>query len=148
MPMQHLDTNGDAIVKLANELARDDGLEYVGTEHILRAILRHGSGVAAEVLHDYGVDEKKAAAAIEHLVQRAKEDTWVFGRLPGSPHFRNVVALAIDEATQMESKKIGGEHLLLALLRERDSTGQLALAKLGVTLTGCRERVLKRLGAG
>jgi ATP-dependent Clp protease ATP-binding subunit ClpC len=138
MPMQHLDSHGDAIVKLANEIAREYELEFVGTEHILLAILRHGGGLGATLLQQFQVDEFKARKTIDEIVRRDKEDTWVFGRLPGSPHFRNVMALAIDEAQQRGATKIGSEHLLLALLRERQSTGERALVRLGVTLPAAR----------
>ncbi len=145
MPFQHLDDGARDIIQLANDIAHGNDLEYVGTEHILLAILQHNRGLGARVLRHFGVDESRARTQIEKLVQRDKEDTWVFGRLPGSPHYRNVLALAIDEATQLEAQKIGSEHLLLAILREKGSTGQRALAKLGVTLTACREQVVAQL---
>jgi ATP-dependent Clp protease ATP-binding subunit ClpC len=138
MPMQHLDSHGDAIVKLANAIAREYELEFVGTEHVLLAILRHGGGLGATLLQQFQVDEFKARRTIDEIVRRDKEDTWVFGRLPGSPHFRNVMALAIDEAQQRGATKISSEHLLLALLREKQSTGERALVRLGVTLPTAR----------
>jgi ATP-dependent Clp protease ATP-binding subunit ClpC len=143
MPMQHLDENSAAVVKLANAIAQEAGLDYVGTEHILLAILRHGAGRGVEVLRGFGIDEARARRTIDDIVQRDKEDTWVFGRLPGSPHFRNVMALAIDEAGQFGSTQIGSEHLLLALLREKQSTGERALSKLGVSLKTARDAVAK-----
>jgi ATP-dependent Clp protease ATP-binding subunit ClpC len=148
MSYPHLDADADAIVKkVAQEIAYEFELEYVGTEHVLLAILRHGKGVGADVLKKFGIDETKARIEVERVLAREKEDTWVFGRLPGSPHYRNVVALAIDEATQLEAKSIGTEHVLLALLREEDSTAQRVLAKLGLDLKKCRAEVLRRLGA-
>jgi len=143
MPLRHLDDHARAIVQLANEIAHEYELEFVGTEHILIAILRNDQGRGAQVLKDDGIDETKARRVIDEIVQRDKEDTWVFGRLPGSPHFRNVMALAIDEAGQMSSKLIGSEHLLLALLREKGSTAQRALSKLGMTLGKCRQAVAR-----
>lgn len=146
MPYPRLDADADLIVKkIAQEIAYEFGLDFVGTEHILLAVLRHGNGVGAEVLRDFGLDEAKVRKAVEAMMQRDKEDTWVFGRLPGSPHYRNVVALAIDEATQLESRQIGPEHLLLGLLREQGSTAQRVLEELGVTLEGCRKQILKKL---
>ncbi len=146
MPYPRLDADADLIVKkIAQEIAYEFGLDFVGTEHILLAVLRHGKGVGAEVLRDFGLDEAKVRKAVEAMMQRDKEDTWVFGRLPGSPHYRNVVALAIDEATQLESRQIGPEHLLLGLLREQGSTAQRVLEELGVTLEGCRKQILKKL---
>lgn len=148
MSYPSLDADADHVIKTAaQQIAYEFELDYVGTEHILLAILRHNKGAGAKVLEKLGVTEKKAKLEVERVLARDMEDTWVFGRLPGSPHYRNVVSLAIDEATQLEAKQIGTEHLLLALLREENSTAQRVLAKLGVTLQKCREAVLKQLSA-
>ncbi len=146
MPYPKLDRNAAQIVKkTAQEIAREFGLDYVGTEHVLLAILRNGGGVGMRVLADFGITEQKARTVLEEVLKRDMEDTWVFGRLPGSPHYRNVLAHAIDEATQLEAGQIGSEHLLLALLKEKGSTAQRVLAKLGVNLKNCRQRVLAHL---
>lgn len=148
MPYPRLDADCEQIVRqVAQEIAKEFGLDFVGTEHILLAILRRNKGVGAEVLHGFGLDEHLVRADVEEIMQRAKEDTWVLGRLPGSPHYRNVVALAIDEAAQLEAKEIGTEHLVLGLLREEGSTAQRVLDQRGVTLKECRQRILKRLSA-
>lgn len=148
MPYPGLNADADLIVKrVAQEIAKEFGLDFVGTEHILLAILRHNKGIGAEVLHGFGLDEHVVRGDVEVMMQRAKEDTWVLGRLPGSPHYRNVVALAIDEAAQLEARNIGTEHLLLGLLREEGSTAQRVLDQRGVTLKTCRERILKRLSS-
>ena len=97
------------------------------------------------MLTAHGLTEKKVRQAVEDQLKRDMEDTWVFGRLPGSPHYRNVVEHAINEATQLEAQKIGSEHLLLALLREEGSTAQRVLAKFGIDLKNCRAAVLKQL---
>ena len=146
MSYPKLDKHAAKITKhVAQEIAYEYELDYVGTEHILLAILRHGAGIGAAVLTDAGVTEESAREAVDNVLKRDMEDTWVFGRLPGSPHYRNVLALAIDEATQLEAPSIGSEHLLLALLREEGSTAQRVLAKLGLTLKACRAAVLKHL---
>jgi len=146
MAYPRLDKNAARIVKkVAQDIAYEFGLDYVGTEHILLAILRHGEGVGAAVLRSFGISEDQARLEIDELLQRDMEDTWVFGRLPGSPHYRNVLARAIDEATQLEARQIGSEHLLLALLGEEGSTAQRVLARLGVTLRKCRSEIRKQL---
>ncbi|MCA9242644.1 MAG: ATP-dependent Clp protease ATP-binding subunit [Phycisphaerales bacterium] len=141
--MPHLNEDANAIKNLAQLVAGEQGLEYVGTEHLLIAIMRHGEGVGAEVLRAFGVDEHELTRKLETLVQHETEDTWVFGRLPGSPHYRNVIQHAIDEATQLESAEIGSEHLLLALLREDGSTAQRLLALYGVDLANARNKTLE-----
>lgn len=146
MSYPRLDKDAAKIVKtVAQGIAYEFELDYVGTEHILLAILRHGKGIGAEVLSGFGITEARARETVVEVLRRDMEDTWVFGRLPGSPHYRNVLAHAIDEATQLEAEQIGSEHLVLALLREKGSTAQRVLSKLGVTLKTCRAQVLKQL---
>lgn len=148
MPLRRLDADARAVVNLANDIAHEYEMEYVGTEHILLAILRHDNNVGARALHKLGVDEDTVRTAIDDIVQRAKEDTWVFGRLPGSPHYRNVIERAMEVAEQLESQSIGSAHLLLALYHDKESTAQRTLTGLGVTLKKCRDQVLRELAAG
>ena len=148
MAYPKLDKEAAKIVKkVAQEIAYEYELDYVGTEHILLAILRHGRGAGADVLEHFGLSGDRARQTIEDIHKRDMEDTWVFGRLPGSPHYRNVLSFAIDEATQLEAKSIGSEHLLLGLIREEGSTAQRVLAKHGLTLKKCRAQVLKQISA-
>ena len=75
---------------------------------------------------------------IDRLVKRQLEDTWVFGRLPGTPHFKNVMAIAIRQCEQLQAKEVCTEHILLALLVEGGSVACKALATLGLKLDDVR----------
>lgn len=142
MAYPHLDDDARRVLQaLAQEIAREFELDYVGTEHILLALLRHGRGRAAAILRSMDVTEPKARAAVEALLKRDLEDTWVFGRLPGSPSYRNVLAHAIDEAGKLDSPTVNTEHLLLALLREPDTSAARVLAGFGVTAGRCRQAI-------
>lgn len=145
MPLRRLDDQARAVVALANEIAHEFEVEYVGTEHILLAILRQNDNAGARALRALGIDEQQVRTATEELLQRAKEDTWVFGRLPGSPHYRNVIERAMKIAEQLESPAIAPEHLLLALYQEPDSAAQHTLTELGVSHKRCRDEILRQL---
>ena len=147
MPLQHLDADADEVMKSAQQIAREYDLDYVGTEHVLLAILRSGECMGARLLSALGVDEPKGRAAVDELIQKSKEDTWVLGRLPGSPHFKNVIVLAIEAATKLESKHVGTEHLLLALMREQGCVADRALNALGVTIKSVTDEIVRQLGA-
>lgn len=138
----------DRIIRLSQEIARDYEQDYVGTEHLLLAILSDGTGVGAAILRSQGVTAARAKRIVDELIRSRMEDTWVFGRLPGTPHFRNVMAAAIEEARQLESKVVCSEHLLIALSREKGSVAQVALAELGVNAGTIRAELTKRLEAG
>ena len=131
------------VIKIANLIAREYDQEYVGTEHVLLAIQREGSGVGATVLSRRGVTTDKLRDEIDRLIKKQMEETWVFGRLPGTPHFKNVIATAIKECQQLESKRVCTEHLLLALAREKGSVAYKAMRKLGLTHEQVRKDVLE-----
>lgn len=129
------------VVKLGEEIAREYEQEYVGTEHVLLAISREGTGLGARILEQGGATEDRIRREVEKLVKASLEDTWVFGRLPGSPHFKNVVARAIEEARELNSREVCTEHLLLALLAEKGCVAQAALKDLGFNTKSVREQV-------
>lgn len=135
------------VMKLANVIAHDYEQEYVGTEHVLLAILQEGEGGGARVLAGRNISEAKLRAEIDTLVKKRLEETWVFGRLPGTPHFRNVMANAIQQCQQLQSKVVCTEHVLLALLQERGSVAYKALKNLGLTFDQAKNDVVA-LAAG
>jgi len=133
----------EGVIKDAHKIAREYEEEYVGTEHVLLAISREGTGVGAKVLLKNGANPENIKEQIDQLIQRSMEETWVFGRLPGTPHFKNVVAGAIEAARQLESKEVCTEHLLLALLKEEGSVAYNALRNLNLRLETVRNDVVE-----
>ncbi len=138
---EKLSTRVEGVVKLAHDIAREYDEEYVGTEHVLLAISREGTGVGAKVLLNHGASPEKIKEQVDQLIKRSMEETWVFGRLPGSPHFKNVVAGAIEAARQLESKEVCTEHFLLALLKEKGSVAYNALKNLDIKIEDVRTDV-------
>ncbi len=129
------------LVKISNQIAREYDQEYVGTEHLLLAIQRQNTGIGAGILEKRGVTAEKLKAEVDRLVKQSMEETWVFGRLPGTPHFKNVMARAIEQCQQLETDTVRTEHILLALLKEQGSVACTALANLGVTYEDTRKVV-------
>ena len=122
-----------AVIKLANRIARDYDQEYVGTEHMLLAILQEGTGLGARILIDRGVTIEQLRAEVDSLMRKQMEETWVFGRLPGTPHFKNVMAGAIKACQNEDAKEVCTEHVLLALAGERGCVAQKALEGVGAS---------------
>lgn len=129
------------IIKLANDIAREYDQEYVGTEHVLLAIEREGTGMGAAVLAKRGLTAKRMREEIDKLVKKRLEETWVFGRLPGTPHFKNVVAVAIEQCQDLGSSLVCTEHLLLGLLKEQGSVAHKTLNTLGVSFDDARNDI-------
>lgn len=131
------------VIKIANQVAREYDREYVGTEHVLLAVEREGTGVGAAVLAKRGITADTLRAEIDKLVKAQLEETWVFGRLPGTPHFKNVMAIAIRQCQQLGAERVCTEHILLALLKERGSVAQKALKTLGLRYDDAKKDVLE-----
>jgi ATP-dependent Clp protease ATP-binding subunit ClpC len=139
MISKHLSKEAECIVNLAKEFARLSGQNYVGTEHLLLGILGEGEGLGAKVLTELGVDQEQAKAKVDELIADRLQETWVLGRLPGTPHFRDVLARASEHSKGAGNWQVKSEHLLLALLMEKNSTGFKALHALGATLEAVRQ---------
>jgi len=144
---EHLSRRVDHVIKLANSIAREYEQDYVGTEHVLLAIAQEGTGLGARILQERGVTEGRIRSEVGKLVKAILEDTWVFGRLPGTPHFKNVVAAAIEEARELKSREVCTEHLLLGLLAEKGSVAHAAMKNLGLTAKILREDVRRATAA-
>ncbi|MBN2212536.1 MAG: hypothetical protein JW709_14155 [Sedimentisphaerales bacterium] len=143
---QHLSETAKEVLKLAEEIARRDRLDYVGTEHVLLGIMEHGLGLGAQVLQNAGITLELLQESIQQLTRSGSDDTWVLGRLPGSPHFKQVIANAIEEAELVRQKKVGTEYLLLGLLRETDCVAEKTLRRAGLTLSQARQEVARLQG--
>lgn len=137
--MNLLSKQAEHIIQLAKQVAREYGQGYVGTEHLLLAIVREGEGLGAKVLAELDATEAKLTEHIHKLLKARLHQTWVMGRLPGTPHFKDVVSQAAREARGTANWQIQSEHLLLALLHERDSIGYQALKGLGLSADAIRK---------
>ena len=131
------------VIKLANQIAREYDQEYVGTEHVLLAIQREGTGVGATVLAKRGITADKLRNEVDKLVKKQMEETWVFGRLPGTPHFRNVMSTAVKQCNALGAKEVCTEHVLMALYKEQGCVASKALKALGLTFDDLRDSVLE-----
>jgi len=131
--MNQLTRRVESILRLSKEIAREDKHGFVGTEHLLLAIIREGNGLGAQVLAGHGVTEDRVREQVEELNRERLNETWVMGRLPGTPNFMDVLSRAVEAARGTGNWQICSVHLLVALLALRESTGSKALRALGVT---------------
>ncbi len=129
------------VMKIANIIAREYDQEYVGTEHVLLAIQREGTGIGASILSKHQLTADKLRDEVDQLMKKQMEETWVFGRLPGTPHFKNVIAAAIKECQDLKSPRVCTEHLLLALASEKGCVAYNTLKSLKLTHEQIRKDV-------
>ena len=140
---ERLSKTVEAAIRAANDIARSYDKDYVGTEHLLLGVARQQGSPAATLLARRKITPARLRKEIDRLAAKSMEETWVFGRLPGTPHFKNVMAKAIEEARAMRSERICTQHLLLGLLDERGSVAERALASLKVAAADIRKEAAK-----
>ena len=121
------------VIELTTKAARSMHHNYIGTEHLLLGLLKEGSGVAACVLIDAGVEETRLVELIEDLIAPSS-DVAVLDRKGYSPRIQHIIETADQEAGRFDNENIGTEHLLIALLKEADCAGVRLLNTLGVNI--------------
>jgi len=134
------------VMNLARQEAQRFNHEYLGTEHILLGLVQEGSGVAANVLKNMGIDLNKIRSEVEKIVKTGPSMV-TMGQLPFTPRAKKVLELSMEEAGNLGHNYIGTEHLLLGLIKENEGIAAQVLMNLGVKLEDVREEVLDFLGA-
>ena len=123
-----------ALVCQARRLSARLGHGYVGSEHLLLGLIREGEGAAFKALSAFGVSANAVAERADTLVGRGDYHfTDSFGY---TPRTKKILELSLYEAKSLKMGYIGTEHILLAILRERDSVAVRILQDLGADVPG------------
>ena len=139
--------NGKAnkVLNIAEAEARKLRSEYIGTEHILLGLVRQGTGVAARVLMENEVTEKKLTEMIDRVL-KPRQNTLVGDEPQYSPMAKRVIENSHREAERFHSPQIGTEHLLIASLREKTCVASKLLYTLGATAQKLYVDILGAMG--
>ena len=95
------------------------GHTYVGTEHILLALLieKNSSAYGALVLN--GVDELTVRKMIEQNIDTGSDVT-TLDASGYSPSAKRIMKRAEEEAENLHNDKVGTEHILMSILKDTD----------------------------
>lgn len=119
----------DIAVRLSKTLHHN----YIGTEHLMAGLLKEGTGVAAKVLNENGVELQKTLDLIKELIA-PEEGMLLLERDGYSPRAQKVLECAAKEAERFRSEQVGTEHLLLALIKENDCVATRLLNTMGTNI--------------
>jgi ATP-dependent Clp protease ATP-binding subunit ClpA len=133
------------VILLGQEEAGKMNSSHVGTEHLLLGLVRENEGVAAQVLLQTGLSLALIREEIEDELEQNEESASSEPKL--TPRSKRVLELAAEEARRMKQNYIGTEHLLLALLREKDGVAANVLHKLGLNIEKARQLVYEYHGS-
>jgi ATP-dependent Clp protease ATP-binding subunit ClpA len=128
-------------VVLAQQECRRLGHTQIDPEHLLLGLLMQDDAMATGLLINVGVDVGAIRRDVEHAMRLGPLPPQRAGHIPFNPLTKQVVDLALREATKLEHRHIGTQHLLLALIRADGSPAATALQTAGVDLERTRQRI-------
>jgi len=140
--MNNMFTDG---VKRVMQLAREEsarlGHNYIGTEHLLLGIIKDGKGKGVTVLTNLGLSLETVKQSIEDYVATSG-GTMTIGEVPFTPRAKQILEVAASEAKEMKTQFVDVEHLLLALLKDKEGVAAQILAAFGVDYKAALEETL------
>ncbi|MCX6015044.1 MAG: AAA family ATPase [Chloroflexales bacterium] len=105
-------------------------------EHISLALLRQKEGLAGKALTKLGVDVEQVTQRVEYELEKSPK---VYGQnIYGNqvyitPRTQRLVKRAEEEAQRLNDQFTGIEHILIAILNERDGASQRILSSFNIT---------------
>ncbi len=131
--MQQFTDKARAALQYAAKTAKELRQSYIGSEHILVGLVREGTGTAAKVLADNGVDEGQLIEMIRELIA-PEGNVSMLERDGYSPRASRILEESHKIAARYKSSMTGTEHILIAIIREGENVGLRLLNTIGVNI--------------
>lgn len=120
-------------LEYAHRAAEELHNSYIGTEHLLLGLVRQGSGVAGQVLIANEATDKRVLKLMDKMlasverVKLAEEPKY-------TPMSRRVLEYSKAAAERFQAPQVGTEHILLAILKEKNCVASKLLYTMGVNI--------------
>ena len=128
----------------ALSLAKELGHSYIGTEHLLVALASEKDSISSRILSAKGADGARLRRSVVDYVGIG--NTSLLSSDDMTPRLRRIIESASEEAMRLGTKYIGTEHLLAALLNQRDCVGARLLEAEGIPLPELKSELSAYLG--
>ncbi len=129
------------VILQAREEALELGHSYLGSEHILLALIKE-EDIPTLVLSRFGLTPDKVRKAIMGQINRGSHT----GEILFAPDAKRVIEFAVEEARILHHQFVGPEHLLIGIVREKTGLGGRILRGFGLDEYSVRREVLQILG--
>jgi len=116
---------------------------YIGTEHILLGIIAE-EGVSQELLKEYGINEDGVKKLLQEYVGEGDFDS-TKGDIPLTPRTKRLLDLSLLEARNLGQNYISPEHILLAMINEKEGVAYTILNSLNVNFDKIKQDILNAL---
>jgi len=117
---------------------------FIGTEHVLLALLTMEKGIVPSLLRKMNVDRIGLRKRIEEWVSTFPSEK-ATGHLPYTPRVKKSLRLAAKEAKACNQACVGAEFIFLGLLQEGDGVAGRVLRNFGLSSETTRLEILREL---
>lgn len=132
-------------ISSALALAKELGHSYIGTEHLLVALASEKDSISSRILTAKGVDASKLRQSVIDYVGLGNLSCLSADDM--TPRLRKILEYASDEVSRAGAKYVGTEHLLTALVNQRDCVGARLLEAEGIPLSELKTELSAYLGS-
>ncbi len=130
-PFEKFSPEAKKALFIAEEEAKKDGTNYISTEHILLGILQSDKSFGNSILGHFGITTETTRAVMSR-VQDGRRRVRTRKEIELSTYAKQVVEIAYSLAHKYGHSNVGTEHLLLALVSQKDTGAITILEKLNV----------------
>ena len=138
----------DAAARAA-EIIQRYGHNQVDSEHIMLALIEQTDGIVSQILESLKVDIPALVERLDEILRTTPKAN-IFGGPGGqiflTPRVKMVVDVAKTEATRMGDDYISTEHLLLAILAEKNTQLARLLEEFGINRQNVHEAITELRG--
>ena len=120
-------------VKTAQNMAQENGNQYVTSEHLLYALLDQDGGLIGSLFGKMGVDCDGLLSEIDTLIRKLPRISGGSGEVYASPEVGKILNLAEKTAEKLHDEYLSVEHLMLAIFSEGSQNVRQLLTDHGIT---------------
>ena len=120
-------------VKTAQNMAQENGNQYVTSEHLLYALLDQDGGLIGSLFGKMGVDCDGLLSEIDTLIRNLPRISGGSGEVYASPEVGKILNLAEKTAEKLHDEYLSVEHLMLAIFSEGSQNVRQLLSDHGIT---------------
>jgi ATP-dependent Clp protease ATP-binding subunit ClpC len=129
------------VMRLVREEAARLGNNHISSEHLLLGIIREGKGSAVNVMLNLGLNLDKIKQSIDDYVAYSG-GSMTMGDVPFTPRAKQILEIAATEAKEMKSQYVRTCHLLVALVKDKETIAAQILVGFGVDYKTVKEEVI------
>ena len=130
-------------VKTAQNMAQENGNQYVTTEHLLYALLDQDGGLIGSLFGKMGVDCDGLLSELDTLIRNLPRISGGSGEVYASPEVGKILNLAEKAAKKLHDEYLSVEHLMLAIFSEGSQSVRQLLSDHGITRSRFSDELAK-----